>query len=39
MEPSRKTGGPYERVDNILLVRDPSGNFLEFRERQAQISS
>jgi catechol 2,3-dioxygenase-like lactoylglutathione lyase family enzyme len=35
MEASAKTGGPYERVDNILLVRDPGGNFLEFREQSA----
>lgn len=32
MEPSPRTGGPFERGDGVLLVRDPSGNFLEFRE-------
>ena len=35
MEPNRETGGPYQRADNILLVRDPGGNFLEFREKPA----
>ncbi len=32
MWPSPTTGGPFERVDEALYVRDPSGNFLEFRE-------
>jgi len=33
MDPSRAFGGPFERAEGALFVRDPSGNFLEFRER------
>jgi catechol-2,3-dioxygenase len=32
MEPSDRFGGPYEREGDALFVRDPAGNFLEFRE-------
>ncbi|MBM2809656.1 MAG: hypothetical protein HW416_415 [Chloroflexi bacterium] len=32
MEPSQQFGGPYERSDATLFVRDNGGNFLEFRE-------
>jgi hypothetical protein len=35
MEPNPETGGPYQRVEDILLVRDSGGNFLEFREKPA----
>jgi catechol-2,3-dioxygenase len=35
MEASAQFKGPYERVGSALYVRDPSGNFLEFREQPA----
>jgi hypothetical protein len=33
MEASERFGGPYERIDDALYVRDTGGSFLEFRER------
>ena len=32
MQPSQRTGGPFERVGDSLFVRDPGGNFLELAE-------
>ena len=32
MEPSDRSGGPFERVGDSLFIRDPSGNFLELSE-------
>jgi hypothetical protein len=34
MEPSDRSGGPYEREGDALFVRDTAGNFLEFREER-----
>ena len=34
MQASPETGGPFERRDGSLFVRDPGGNFLELRTAQ-----